>query len=359
MNRFFLPFLCLFLILIGCQKKSQESAQSIKIGVLLPLSGDSAFIGETTKKALEMSLEDAQKNQKLKHHYQLIFEDTAFVFAKTASATQKLINVDKVDVLISTFTMSGLVSAPIAESNHVPNICFAWEDSVQKGEYNFNHFTHPAEMCRVVVQEMVKKGIKKIAVLQQNSSGFGFYLEQLKIQAEQSGVQIVSNQMFNPGQRDFRLQISKIKETKPDLVFILSLSPEADLIAKQLREQNIHLPLSGNVDDFVEKNLFEGCWYATGSAGSENFIKHYQQFSGIFPPSWAVFSYDILSMIVHVAEQNSTKPSREEIKNALLNLKTFYGVAGEVHVDTEGRFHSKGCLRQIQNGKETILNTNP
>ena len=73
--------------LTACGDKAENEVQEgtkpvIKIGATLPLTGDLAYAGQNMKAAMELSLKDIQKKEKLKYDYQLVFEDDGYELKK-------------------------------------------------------------------------------------------------------------------------------------------------------------------------------------------------------------------------------------------------------------------------------------
>ena len=86
------------LSLVACDKVDNipTNKQIIKIGVLYPLTGDGAFLGESAKIATKMFFEDYNNT---KYKYELVWEDSQANPATAVSAVRKLINYDHVDVI--------------------------------------------------------------------------------------------------------------------------------------------------------------------------------------------------------------------------------------------------------------------
>ena len=78
--------------------RPEKTTEIIKIGVVSPLTGGKAQIGEGLKEAIKLGQKDFGPTKK---QYEFIFEDSAGEVAKSATAVQKLISIDKVDALIS------------------------------------------------------------------------------------------------------------------------------------------------------------------------------------------------------------------------------------------------------------------
>ena len=111
--------LCVVLALTACKDNKKEEAQAngkqtIKIGAGLPLTGDNSVVGTAVKSGALAAIEDKAK-ENLKYHYEAVFEDNQQQPAKTATATNKLIMIDKANMLLSFTTGIGRVVAPLVE----------------------------------------------------------------------------------------------------------------------------------------------------------------------------------------------------------------------------------------------------
>ena len=124
------------------QPGNSAGDNTVKIGAVLPLTGDSAFLGEAMREMMLMAQADAKKET---FKYQLIFEDTAFELSKTALATNKLIDVDKVDGVISLFGNWGQIAGTICQKKKTPHLNVAWEETQRIGNFNFNSTAHPTD----------------------------------------------------------------------------------------------------------------------------------------------------------------------------------------------------------------------
>jgi len=140
-----------------------QEKKTIKIGVILPLTGGQANLGQSAHKAVLLAQE---KLGKTKYNYEIIIEDDALDPKLTSNAANKLVNVDKVDALISFTSGSGNIVAPIATENKILHIGIGTDPAIAKGEYNFLHWTTPDEENRVWINEAMKRNIKKVAFIQ-------------------------------------------------------------------------------------------------------------------------------------------------------------------------------------------------
>ncbi|MDR2902435.1 MAG: ABC transporter substrate-binding protein, partial [Lactobacillales bacterium] len=94
----------------------------VKIGAILPLTGNLAYVGNFVKGAMEIAVYDANMRPNNKYHYEMVFEDNAFSAVKTIPVLNKLIFIDKVDALTTVGNSIGEIVGPIVEKNKVPHI---------------------------------------------------------------------------------------------------------------------------------------------------------------------------------------------------------------------------------------------
>src|SRR5438105_2778161 len=102
LNFLLFSFFVIFCIYSAVAADAPDTRPVVKVGVLVSLSGDLATFGESYRNAIMMAQDD---HPKTKYRYQLIYEDCEYSAAKTTTAVQKLINVDKVDSIITFFDL--------------------------------------------------------------------------------------------------------------------------------------------------------------------------------------------------------------------------------------------------------------
>jgi branched-chain amino acid transport system substrate-binding protein len=330
----------------------------VKIGATLPLTGDVAFLGETSRNAMELALKEIQGT---KYKYELVFEDDK-LDAKLASTTAtKLISVDKVDAIISLSSGTGNVVTPLAEQNKVIHFGIASDSNVAKGNFNFIHWTPPDEEAKVWVQEAQKRGYKRIASIFLQHPGALAILDSVKKYMQGTDMEFVFDETIVGGDKDFRTLLVKARQSKPDVYFIGAFSPELDILHKQLKEMGIKEPLT-TVEAFELSNdpsQFEGHWYVNAADPSGEFLSKYKAAYNKDPQMGAPNAYDILSLIVEGFERAgkdpSVKPSPEEVSAALMQIKDFDGALGKLTVGEEGIVWSPAVVRMIQNGKPVTI----
>lgn len=333
----------------------------IKIGVTLPLTGDVAMLGENSKKALLLAQE--QLSQNTKYNYEFVFEDDQFKPQIGATTANKLISIDKVSALFSFGSPVGNVVSPIAEKSKIPHINFFASDThVADGDYNFVHYTPPYEDSKVFISELNKRGIKKVVFFgQQDNPGVSAIINAFETDIKNTDIKVLSTQKFNTGTRDFRTQIASVKGLSPDIYVLEASSPELETLTKQLREAGIKTPVT-TMEAFEfssDLSLFEGMWYVNAADPETWFTDLFTKKYTDSPKFGSANGYDAVNLIVRAVEEvgdGKTAPTREQIKTALSQIKSFDGALGKnLSVDKNGLVVSSAVVRMVKGGKlETI-----
>ncbi len=339
---------------ITTNKTSQNDKQeTIKIGVILPLTGDMAHLGEGVKNSLTLAMKDKKTT---KYKYDVVYEDDQLNPKMTASAVNKLINIDKVSAVISFTSGSGNVVTPVAETNKVVHFGIASDANIAKGEYNFMHWTPPSEEAKLVVEEFKKRGIKKIATIALNQQGAKAIDDEIREHLKDTDISIVQSEWYNSGEKDFKTIITRIQQKNPDIIYILAFSPELEIITKQIKDLGITTPLT-SIEAFSfsnQKELIEGCWYVDAANATDEFRNKFNsEFNKEVTPG-APNTYDVFNLFVYSTEKvgKDHYPSTGEIAKALQEITNFEGVLGPLSVDKDGIVISRASVYEIKNGKQ-------
>lgn len=331
----------------------------IKIGYILPLSGNVAFLGEGVKNAVLLAVEEAQKKN-TKYTYEAVFEDDGFVPARTVSAFQKLVDYDKVQVVVTFASAAGSAVNPLAEKNKIIHFGIASDPNIAKGDYNFINWTPPVEEIGLFVKEAEKRQIKKIAVFGQQISGITEMIKELKKQISGTDIEIVYESVTPFGTKDFRTQVSQLKNSGADYTVLMMFSPELEVLTKQIREAGVKIPLT-SIESFElsdNPGMFENLWYVNAADPTSGFTKMYSDKFQKNPSIATPNGYDILGIIVEATESIEKKslPNTSDIAQALLRINNYNGALGNgLKIDADGLVVSKAVLRIIQDGKSVTI----
>lgn len=347
----------IIIIAIGGYYYSQNSkptpvaGEPFKIGIVAPLTGPGAVFGNALVKGMEMAKEDLGKT---KNTYEFVIEDDGSNSGQSASAAQKLINIDKVKAIITTTAGTGNAVKPIAVSAKIPHICICSDSSVADAGYNFTNSLLPEEETSGWVVEASKRNIKTIAMLTQIQPGINAIADALKVKAEAEGMKIVYAERFAPETKDFRTMIGKAQAIKPDIYFVLSFPPSLDIIGQQLADlkvQNISSAAAFAIS--AKPELFEGKWFTDGAVKDISFRKRFEaKYPDIrFNVRTAPYGYDTFNMLVQGFEKGG------DIVSYLHDLDSYSGQVGKINqLGSNGNFRSDPVLWIMKNGKAELVN---
>ena len=258
MNKIVLS-LFMALSLIACKEETQKPQEKpvVKIGIIAPMSGEYAHFGESMKVAVKMFEEDDETKNSARR-YRFFIEDNAFNPARSAIVAKKLIDIDKVDVIVTLSSDIGSVVSPITQDAHVIHMSMATEPNVAKGEYNFTVSTPPNKNTGRMIEELEKLNLNRVAFVIQNTAMMQSVAKQVRKAGKNGRITIISDNAINSGERDFRILIHKILEDKPDAMIVQLQPPELQIFVKQLREINKDILIT-SVESFgypEDKTLF-------------------------------------------------------------------------------------------------------
>ena len=227
--------LCMVLALVACKDEKKETAQTeakpvIKIGAVLPLTGDNSVVGTAVKSGVLAAIEDKTKGN-LKHYYEAVFEDNQQLPAKSATAANKLIMMDKVNMLLSFTTGIGRVVAPLAENAKLLNMCATLEDenAAPMGKTSFFQGPTLQSYRQLVIKALQQEKVNKLALLAANvgvaCSGTERLAEVLKNKGFETKVEC-----FNPSDLDFRFVIQKYLSEGFNHFYIQFWPPQSNIL---------------------------------------------------------------------------------------------------------------------------------
>jgi len=224
------------------------AADPIKIGSILSVTGPAAFLGDPELKTLQMYVDDInKKGGVLGRQLQLVHYDDGSDANKANGFTKRLIEDDKVDILVGgTTTGSTMSMAPLVEKAGIPFISLAGAvvivEPVKKFIFKTPHTDRMA--AEKVFEDMKKHNLSKVALFSE-TSGFGQSgKKETEAVASKFGITLVASETYGPKDTDMSPQLTKIKNTAGvQAVFIFGLGQGPAIATKNYKQLGITLPL--------------------------------------------------------------------------------------------------------------------
>jgi branched-chain amino acid transport system substrate-binding protein len=360
--RFMTILLVVSFLMGGC---GQTATPTVKIGINAELTGDIPKVGEGTKYAAEMWLEDIKAAGGLdvggtKYEVELVIEDNEAKGESAAKANTKLITQDEVLVIVGPQASKQAVPAGgVANDMSTPMIS-PWSTNpnttLDRPWVFRTPFLDPFQgpvVANFVTEEF---GFTKAAVLYDVASDYPKGLAEFFKSAWENlhgAGSVVAYESFTTKDTDFSAQLTKIRESGAEFIFTPQYYNEVALIVQQANELGWTAPILGS-DSWGSSELMTLCgdackglffsthYAAAGATGAtKEFIDRYQAKYGYIPDDVAALTWDSM-LIVQQAIQACGKitgdleADRKCIRDAMAQIKDFDGITGKMTFTEEG-----------------------
>lgn len=335
---------------------SAWAADTIKIGLMAPLTGSWASEGQAMKKIVELLAE--QQNAKggvLGKKIEVVTEDDGGD-PRTASLAAQRLTTQGVAAVVGTYGSSVTeASQAIYDEAGIPQIANG-STAIRLTEKGFKRFFRTAprddEQGRMAAQTIQKLGFKKVAILHDSTSyAKGLAQEANDLLKKNKSADVVFFDALTPGERDYNAILTKLKGANPDVVLFTGYYPEAGLLMRQKKDMNWKVALIGgdatNNPDLVKiagKEAAQGFYFLSppvpqdlDTPEAKAFLADYQKKYNEAPASiWAVLAGDGFRVaIAGIAGAKSTDGNK--IAEYLhKDLKNFSGLSGPISFDAKG-----------------------
>lgn len=345
--------------LMICSVVFAETLPKLKAGAALPLTNnDYASVGHEFQRGFELALDELGDRIDLK------IEDDQGQSKMTVSAVQKLINVDRIDILFLAEYMQVQPSGPIAERSKVPTVVF-WESSPEiesTGAYTFGiGLWQPSAgqvPARYAFDEL--KG-RKAAIIYDSTPWSDTVVKYFKREFLARGGAIVFESALLRGEVDFRSEIAKLKATDTDFVFA-PISEHPATFFQQLKTAGYRKPVlsSDQISDELisaAQGGFEGVLFSnvdnTISPALSDLTKKYVRKFESKPKNivTVALSYDALRYAWHEWDTRGSKTLYEALKSC----DHFSGTLGRICVNGSRSSPREEVMFQVRNGKATLI----
>jgi branched-chain amino acid transport system substrate-binding protein len=360
------------LAITGCSKSTEGEAEpaTIRIGEYASLTGKEATFGTSSHEGTVLAIEEINAaGGVLGKQLELVYEDNRSTQGESSTIAKKLINSDKVVALLGEVASGrSLEVAPLAQAGQIPMISPSSTnpDVTKVGDYIFRVcFTDPfqgrllAEFARGTLKA------KKVAIFSDVAAAYSVGLAQFfRDPWLAGGGEVVSEQKYTGGDKDFKAQLTVIKNANPDAILVPGYYSDVGLIVAQARQLGITVPLFGG-DGWEAPELIQiagaenlvGTYYSTHfSPGStdplaQKFVAAYKtRFNGKVPDAMAALGYDSVLVLVDAIKRAGTTDG-PAVRAALAATKDFPGATGLTTLDENRDAAKPAVIITVKNGQ--------
>ncbi|XXF77372.1 ABC transporter substrate-binding protein [Myxococcaceae bacterium GXIMD 01537] len=386
----------LALVLGACEKKPQQpasegapagtpaaqggpqgapaGADTLLLGEVGSLTGSEATFGISSRNGIEMAIEEANaaggvKGKKLAVR---VYDDQGKP-EEAAQAVTRLITQDKVVLILGEVASSNsLAMAEKAQAAQVPMITQASTNPAvtEKGDHIFRVcFIDPFQ--GYVMAKFARENLKlnNVAVLQDNKSAYSMGLTDVfRRKFTEMGGKVAATESYSKGDTDFRAQLTALKNTKPEAIYVPGYYSDVGIIARQAKQLGLNVPLLGG-DGWDSEKLFElggsaieGSYFSNHYSPenpdplTQKFIADYKAKYGGVPDALAALGYDAARVAID-ALKRAPELNSAAIRDAIAQTKDFPGVAGKITLDEKRNAVKPAVILKVGEGKTTFVTT--
>ena len=348
-------------ILSACNNQTQKD--TVRIGVILPLTGNFAVIGEGEKKGIDLAVEHLKgkfPNKKI----EIIYEDFGSETKNAVTAANKLISVEKVDAIITSTTAASEAVSPVVEKAQKINFVISPDiEIVNKSQYNFRIYYNlntEAEVVNSFVQKMKPKSVSFLA--SRYSSLQKLVDSKLEPDFKNLGINVLSKEYVEVTDKDFKNTILKIKNDNPDMWFLAPMTNQVDLYTNQLRDFDVKpgenrilvgsFTFNWKPADFI--STLEGYYIATPVFqtydNNNDFVKEFSEKYKAKPSFDVAYAYDNTMILAELLITNAKEFN--SFKESFNKLGSRQGASGKINFTGNNETSTEIVITKVISGKQ-------
>ncbi|WP_284035604.1 penicillin-binding protein activator [Neobacillus sp. 114] len=356
-------------LLIGCNqttgtssgdnnsKDDNKKPSALKVGGLFAMTGPFASYGEQQSRGVQLAFDEINEAGGIDGtKLELKIEDTVGEPTTAVNGINKLISVEKVPWIFNSVSNVIMATTPIGEQNKTVMINGGGTSPVLAGlsPYLFSNIPLETIHIRALADYAYNElGKKKLAILYPNDDLGNGDKDAMKKAWEQLGGKVMAIEVAEGGASDFKAQLSKIKAANPEAIYIAVGGQQIAIALNQAKELGIDSQILGTsfwtVPDTIKaaKGSSEGVLFSTQQWNpasptndmAKKFVEHFKEKYKEDPlqnsTSYYAAAY-MLKDVVSYLYKNNLPLTGEEMRNALLAIKTFETPFGKLSFNKDG-----------------------
>ncbi len=330
---------------------SAQAQESVKIGLILPMTGGQASTGKQIDNAIKLYMSqkgDTVAGKKI----EVILKDDGAVPDNTKRAAQELIVNDKVSFIAGFgVTPAALAAAPLATEAKVPEIVMAAGTSIitERSPYIVRTSFTLAQSSTIIGDWAAKNGIKKVATLTSDYAPGNDALASFKEHFIAGGGQIVEEVKVPLANPDFAPFLQRMKDSNPDAMFVFVPAGQGGNFMKQYAERGLTSIKVIGPGDVMDDDLLNGMGDAAlgtvtahlysaahPSQMNKDFVAAYKKMFNQRPGFMAVSGYDGIHLIYEALKKTGGKTDGDALIAAMKGM-AWESPRGPISIDPDTR----------------------
>ena len=349
------------LFLLSLLPAALLSEEPYKVAAIIPLSGTYSGIGIYVKRGIDLAYESL--TPEMRGRIKLYYEDDQLDSKRSISAFNRLAGSERIDAVFVMGSGVGNALAPIAEARKTVMIAVGASDKkfLAGKKFVFTHWVSPEMEARIMIQEIGRRGYRKIGLVSNEQEGIIAFCDALRAElekAELSGL-LVFEQRMPYEERDFRTFIAQARSRNLDGIAVALMPGSLSAFAKQAQGLKLSSELFGFelLEDEHEVKASDGAllgkWYVNIDSAAPDFQKSYRAKFKERPGFGSANGFDALNLIV--AALSRAGHDNGKIADYLRTVKDFSGAAGTYSATGDNRFDLPVAVKIVtEDGFEKI-----
>lgn len=350
------------------------AVDTIKFGLVAPLSGDNGAYGTKQEKGYELALEGINAaGGVLGAKLELETYDDGGDASTAANGAQKFADDDSIMAIGgSCLTSCTAAMLPITGDAEMAQLVVSSSAKSLTGisDYFFRMAVQDAAVGPQIANQFTKMGKTKAVTMYCNNDYGSGLKDSFNAQFEANGGQILNSIPYQATDQDFAAILTTVKSLDPDCIALCGTTTDGALIIKQARQMGIEAEIMGqpglysqNVIDIAgdasEGLLCSGVFVADGAdeKGQEFVTKYGEKYNGEVPDGFAALAYDQMYVLADAAERameaNDGELTRQTLAEALKETN-YEGVTGTVNFDENGDWVRDYLTLTVKDGKYVL-----
>lgn len=354
----------------GSTADAATSGDTLKIGLVAPISGDNGQYGTSQKQGYELAIKEINEaggvNGKM---LELETYDDQGDAQKAAAGAQKFADDDSIlAVGGSCLSSCTLAMVPIIDDAGLPDLVVSSSSPSLTGssDYFFRMSVQDAAVGPQIADVILKKGLKNVVVLYpDNDYGINLNENLTKYGAEQ-GLNIMQSIPYLTTDQDYTAILTTVKTLQPEAIALCGTTTDTGLLVKQIQQLGIDALLVGGTGGYNAKTveiagsasegfLCVGVYVASNPDEKvQTLVEKYNAAYGEIPDGFAALSYDQMYVIADAAkaamDANGGTVTRETLKDALKAIN-YDGVTGTVTFNDVNDWERPYLTLKVENGE--------
>lgn len=347
MKRFLISLILIGSLLLTLACNPSGGSDNVRVGVFMSLTGSTANFGISSVNGIKLAADEVNAAGGINgKQIELMVQDDRSDANEAATIVTKFVTQDQVHAILGEVASSrSIAAAPIAQNAKIPMLTPSSTNPevTRKGDYIFRScFIDPVQGAAIAQFAAKSLGAKNAAIMVDRKNDYSTGLEKvIKETFEKMGGKIVATQSYQEGDQDFNAQLTSLKGSNPEVIFVPGYYNDVGLIAKQAREKGITVPLVGG-DGWDSVQLYaiggsalNGSYFTNHYSPYDTdpkvqkFVNDYKSRYGTVPDALAATAYDA-ARIMFDAIKRSKSLNGADIRDALATTKDYPGVTGTV-----------------------------